>query len=414
MIKKSGFVLLLIMTLNVSAQKGTFSPYSFFGIGNNTFKGTAENRSMGGLSVFSDSVHLNLQNPASYSKLRLTTFSAGVTANNLKLEDNSAKDELNFSTFDYIAVGIPLNKFGVGFGLKPLSSVGYEIQTLEDEVAGSLNGRGGVNTAYLSTGLKLVNNLSIGVTANYNFGNIENKNVLAQVGIERSTREINTSDINGITLDFGLQHEFKIKKKITVRTSLAYSPENSLNLENDRQLATILFGNDGSEIVVDQNTAESTSSEVDFGTTYNAGIGFGQERKWFIGFEYTYQDASNFDAINFNNNIDLDFVESNQFKIGGFYIPRFNSPRNYFNRIVYRAGLRYNETGLEFRGEPIDEFGMSFGVGLPAGRYFTNINLGFEYWTRGTTTNNLIQENYLSFYISLSFNDLWFEKPKYN
>jgi len=414
MIKKSGLLLLLLMTLNVTAQEGTFSPYSFFGIGDNTFKGTAENRSMGGLSVFSDSIHLNLQNPASYSKLRLTTFTTGVAANTLNLESSTATDELNFSTFDYISVGIPLNKFGVGFGLKPLSSVGYDIQTLEDEVASSLSGRGGVNTVYLSTGLNLIKNLSVGVTANYNFGNIENKNILAQVDIERSSREINTSDINGLTLDFGLQHEFKIKKRFTVRTSLAYSPANSLNLENDRQLATIIFGNDGSEIVVDQNTAESTSSKVDFGQKYNAGLGVGQDRKWFVGLEYTHQEASNFDAINFNNNIDLDFIESNQFKIGGFYIPRFNSPRNYFNRIVYRAGLRYNETGLEFRGESINEFGISFGVGLPAGRYFTNINLGFEYWTRGTTADNLIQENYLSFYISLSFNDLWFQKPKYN
>lgn len=414
MIKKTGFLLLFIMSLNVSAQEGTFSPYSFFGIGNNTFKGTAENRSMGGLSVFSDSIHVNLQNPASYSKLKLTTFAVGATGNSLELESNTAKDDINFSTLDYISVGIPLNKFGIGFGLKPLSSVGYEIQNVEDNTASLLNGRGGVNSVYLSSGVNIIDNLSLGITASYNFGDIENKNILVQSGIERSSRELNTTNINGLTLDFGLQHEFKIKKRFTVRTSLSYAPESSLNIENNRQLATIIFANDGSEIVVDQSNAESTSSEVNFGSKYNAGIGIGQDRKWFVGLEYTYQDASNFDAINFNNNIDLNFVESNQFKIGGFYIPRFNSPRNYFNRIVYRAGLRYNETGQNFRGESINEFGTSFGVGLPAGRYFTNINLGFEYWTRGKTANNLIQENYLSFYISLSFNDLWFQKPKYN
>jgi hypothetical protein len=369
---------------------------------------------MGGLSVFSDSIHLNLQNPASYSKLKLTTFSIGATGNNLELENSSSSDKLNFSTFDYISIGIPFKKFGVGFGLKPLSAVGFEIQNLENGVASSLRGRGGVNTVYASAGLNLIDNLSIGITANYNFGDIENKNIIAQTGIERSSREINSSDLNGLTLDFGLQHEFKINKKYTLRTSLSYSTANSLNLENDRQLATIVIGNDGSELVIDQNDDVSTSSQVDFGAKYNGGIGFGQDRKWFVGLEYTFQEASNFSAINFNNNVELDFIESNQFKVGGFFIPRYNSPRNYFNRIVYRAGLRYNETGLNFRGENIDEFGMSFGVGLPAGRYFTNINLGFEYWTRGTTVNNLIQENYLSFYISLSFNDLWFQKPKYN
>ena len=413
MTKKATLLLLLIISLNASAQEGTFSPYSFFGIGNNTFRGTAENRSMGGLSVFSDSIHLNLQNPASYSKLKLTTFSVGATANSLELESNTASDDINFSTLDYISVGIPLKKFGIGFGLKPLSAVGYEIQTVEENTANILSGRGGVNAAYLSTGVNIIDNLSLGVTANYNFGDIENKNILIQTGIERSSREINSSDINGITLDFGLQHEFKIKKKYNFKTSLAYSPENSLNLDNDRQLATVVFLN-GSELVVDQSIAETTSSKVDFGAKYNIGFGIGEERKWFVGLEYTHQEPSNFDAINFNNNIDLNFVESNQFKLGGFFIPRYNAPRNYFNRIVYRAGIRYNETGMNYRGESIDEFGMSFGVGLPAGLYFTNINLGFEYWTRGTTTNNLIQENYLSLYLSFSFNDLWFQKPKYN
>lgn len=414
MIKKTSFLFLLLLTLSASAQEGTFSPYSYFGIGNNTFRGTAENRSMGGLSVFSDSIHLNLQNPASYSKLKLTTFSIGATGNNLKLESNAQNDEINFSTLDYISVGIPFKKFGVGFGLKPLSSVGYTIQTLEDNVASSLQGRGGVNIVYLSGGIDIIKNLSLGVTANYNFGDIESKNIVAQAGIERSSREINSSDINGLTLDFGLQHEFKIDKRFTVRTSLGYSPDNSLNIENDRQLATIVIGNDGSEIVVDQNNVTFTKSQIDLGERYNAGIGFGQDRKWFIGMEYTFQEASNYDAINFNTNDELDFIKLNQFKIGGFFIPRFNAPRNYFNRIVYRAGLRYNETGLNYRGESIDEFGISFGVGLPAGRYFTNINLGFEYWTRGTTANDLIQEDYLSLYISFSFNDLWFQKPKYN
>ncbi|MBS3738887.1 lipid outer membrane transport protein FadL-like protein [Mesohalobacter halotolerans] len=411
---KKIILLFLLMTTSLSAQEGNFSPYSFFGVGNNTFKGTTENRSMGGISMFSDSIHLNLQNPAAYSKLKLTNFSIGATANSLELEQGSTTDDINFSSVDYIGVGIPLNKFGVGFGLKPLSSVGYEIQSLEGDVAKSLNGRGGINTVYLSGGFNIIDNLSVGLSLNYNFGDIENKNLIAQNGIERSSREINSSDINGLTYNLGIQHDFKFKNKFRVRSSVSFSPESTLNINNERQLATIIFGNDGSEIVIDSNDPIESSSEVDFGSKINAGLGIGQDRKWFAGIEYEYQSASNFDAINFNNNVDINFIESSQVKLGGYFIPRYNAPRGYFNRIVYRAGLRYSETGLEFRGESIDEFGISFGVGLPAGRYFTNINFGAEYWMRGTTSNNLIQENYFSFFVSLSFNDLWFQKPKYN
>ncbi|RRO24408.1 lipid outer membrane transport protein FadL-like protein [Flavobacteriaceae bacterium 14752] len=411
---KKTFVLFLLITTSLSAQEGTFSPYSFFGVGNDTFRGTAENRSMGGISVFSDSIHLNLQNPASYSKLKLTTFSIAATGNSLELEENDSTDDVNFSTIDYIGIGIPLNKFGIGFGLKPLSSVGYNIQNVGENIAKSLEGRGGINSAYLSGGMEVIDNLSLGLTMNYNFGDIENKNIIVQNGIERSSREINNSNVRGFTFDFGLQHEFKFKDKYTIRSSFSFSPETSLDIDNDRQLATIVFGNDGSEVVIDSNDAITTSSEVDFGSKINAGFGIGQERKWFAGIEYGYQSESDFLAINFNNNIDVDFISASKIKLGGFFIPRFNAPRGYFNRVVYRAGLRYEQTGLEFKGESIDEIGISFGVGLPAGRFFTNINLGAEFWQRGTTSNDLIQENYFSFFVSLSFNDLWFQKPKYN
>jgi hypothetical protein len=414
MIRSVIFIAFLFISLSSIGQEGTFSPYSFFGVGNNTFRGTAENRSMAGLSIFSDSIHVNLQNPAAYADLRLTTFTIGATANSLRLEDNTTTDNVNFSTVDYISIGIPFKKFGVGFGLKPLSAVGYEIQTIEDNIGKSLNGRGGLNTVYLSTGFKLFKNLSLGATANYNFGQIENRNIIIQEGIERSSREVNLSNLNGLTLNFGLQYTAKISKKNYLRASLSYSPETSLNVDNDRQLATILFGSDGNEVVIDDIQSLTTSSLVDFGSRINGGLGIGQERKWFVGLEYTNSTASNFEAINFNNNTDLQYIDSHEYKIGGYFIPRFNSPRGYFNRVVYRAGLRYTQTGIDFRNESLDEFGISFGLGLPAGRFFSNINLGAEYWMRGSTNNNLVQENYFSLFISLSFNDLWFQKPKFN
>ncbi len=414
MIKKTLFLLLL--PLSLFSQEGIFSPYSYFGIGNETFRGTVENRSMGGISSFADSIHLNLQNPAAYSKLRLTTFSVGATANALDIETEEESDQVNFSTIDYIAIGIPFKKFGVGFGLKPFSAVGYEIQTFEDNTAKSLNGRGGINTVYLSAGFDIVKNLSFGITGKYNFGDIENKNIIAISEIERASREINSSDINGFNVDLGLQYQFKMLEKYTMRLSAGFTPETALDIENERQLATIVFGNDGSEIIVDQNANQTilTDSQVFLGQRINAGIGFGQDRKWYAGLEYTYQDAGDFSAINFNNSLDLSFTDRQEFKFGGFFIPRYNSPRSYFNRVSYRAGLRYAQTGLDFRGESIDEFGISFGLGLPAGRYFTNINVGAEYRVRGTKANDLIQENYLSLFVSFSFNDLWFQKPKYN
>ena len=69
---------------------------------------------------------------------------------------------------------------------------------------------------------------------------------------------------------------------------------------------------------------------------------------------------------------------------------------------------------LVVNDERIREFGISFGVGLPMGNSFNNINVGFEYGQRGTTNQNLIKENFVSFNFSLSLNDRWFRKRKYN
>ena len=53
-------------------------------------------------------------------------------------------------------------------------------------------------------------------------------------------------------------------------------------------------------------------------------------------------------------------------------------------------------------------------MGLPVGRIFSNANVGVEIGKRGTTNANLVQENFINFQVSLSLNDRWFEKRKFN
>ncbi len=97
-------------------------------------------------------------------------------------------------------------------------------------------------------------------------------------------------------------------------------------------------------------------------------------------------------------------------RIGGFYIPNYNGYGSYWKRVVYRAGFRMEETGITVNGQDINEFGISFGVGLPVGRLFSNVNLGFEVGSRGTKDAGLIQENFFNAFLSLSLNDKWFQK----
>lgn len=98
--------------------------------------------------------------------------------------------------------------------------------------------------------------------------------------------------------------------------------------------------------------------------------------------------------------------------VGGFYLPQYNSFSNYWKRITYRAGLKYEKTGIVLNNTSIDDFGISFGLTLPV-KSFSNITFGAEYGQKGTTSQNLIKENYFNFKIGFTLNDKWFQKTKY-
>ena len=82
-------------------------------------------------------------------------------------------------------------------------------------------------------------------------------------------------------------------------------------------------------------------------------------------------------------------------------------------KVTYRAGLRYENTGLLINNKAINDMGMTAGFGLPIIGVFSNINIGLEYGKRGTTLSNLVQENYTNISIGLSLNDKWFQKRRY-
>ena len=102
------------------------------------------------------------------------------------------------------------------------------------------------------------------------------------------------------------------------------------------------------------------------------------------------------------------------FKAGGYIIPKFNSLTSYFQRVTYRAGIRYEELGLRLREKDISEFGMSFGVSLPVSQGYSSLDLGVELGSRGTKSAGLVKENFVNFSVGLSLSDKWFRKRKFN
>lgn len=417
MIKNTFRLLFLVLSPLVLGQSSTGSPYSFGGLGEITFRGNQLNRAMGGLEVYNDSIHVNLNNPAGYGTLKLTNYALGINYKTSSLQSVTEKTTLATAGIDYLAVNVPAGKFGFGFGLKPYSAIGYRLEALDE--SGSVDrinrfeGEGGLNQAFLSVGFKLLKYFSVGFTVNYGFGNLTYRNSQRIENIQRASYFDSNSSLSGLSTKFAANGAFPIKD-LTLHTYFSFAPQANITSTN-AQLFYTRSGNlndisDFQEIDLAAKGLEKTNLKLPKNVIF--GIGVGKELKWFVGAQYGNYFTSSFqnEFISIPN---LTYADGNRMAVGGFYIPDYASLTNFFKKWVYRVGYRKEATGLRVGNQMVEESGISFGVGIPL-QQFSNVNIGVELGSRGKQNEIMIQENYWALMVGFSLNDVWFIKRKYN
>jgi hypothetical protein len=403
----------------IFAQSNTSSPYSIGGLGEIAFKGNAINRHMGGLDIVSDSLHANINNPASLGDLKLVTYSLGLNYKSTKLSSNASNESVTSASIDYLVVAIPTKKFTFGFGILPATSVGYRLQSVIDgeninNVVNRNEGYGGLNQTFISIGFKVFEFLNFGVSANYNFGKITNESSRQEQNIDFGTFFTKTSSLVGFNYRFATQLKIPLTSKVRLDAMAYYVPKNSLTATNEsvyftRSVTTQDLGDFENVDLAARNLKETS---ISLGDQYSFGLGITKEKKWFVGGQYSQRNSADY----VNNFISLDnitYANGSRLSFGGFYLPDYSSITSYWKRIVYRAGMRFEDTGVLFNNQPLKETGISFGVSLPMAGY-SNANIGIEFGKRGSQDNGLIQESYWNLIVGLSLNDIWFIKRKFN
>ena len=418
MIKVNLSLLLFILTSAIFAQSGSSSPYSGGGLGERNFSGTEANRHMGGLDVFTDSIHANLNLPASFGFLKLTTYSVGVNYTNNSLSSTTDSFKADTASLDYLAVSIPAGIFGFSFGILPYSSVGYKVRDLSGsddfKISNRYEGSGGINQTYISIGIPVTKFFAVGASINYNFGKLFYRTGQFLTGIENGTFLSNQSSISGLSYLFSAQANIPIKKKYNFQGMFSFEPKAPLNSENNRVFYTQSINNqsvsDFIEVNLDAIGLDVTS--VDISKTYKLGLGFGENKKWFLGLQRNLTKSATFNNDFFKRE-NIRYRDSKKWTIGGFYIPNYASFTSFWSRVVYRFGFRSEQMSLIVNNIPLTETGISFGVGLPLGG-LSNANVGLEISQRGQKEFGLLKETLIALRIGLSLNDVWFIKRKFN
>ena len=82
--------------------------------------------------------------------------------------------------------------------------------------------------------------------------------------------------------------------------------------------------------------------------------------------------------------------------------------------MTYRLGGYYSNYYLQVNDIQLEDYGITFGVGLPIRTVKSSINVAFTLGTRGTTEYNLVKENYGIVTFNVTLHDLWFRKRRFD
>ena len=415
--RKLSIFLILISFFGYS-QKTSYSPYSYFGVGETNFSATVENKMMGGNTAYYDSVHQNMNNAASLSKLKFVNYSVGVDLKNTSYLSASTNEKSTAAAINYISVAVPTKLLSFSFGIKPKTSVGYLLENDDKSKTppelNRFNVSGGVSNAFVSIGFELFKNWGFGVSSSYAFGNLNHYHTKILENIELYTRVSSESSVSGLDYNFSTVYQKTFNEKITFYSSVIYQPEANYKSRNNQSISTIDpnsgFWGDSEEI--DLSAAGLKNTNIKIPNSLSFGLGLGQDKKWFLGLNYMKTDEGGYknELMGLDN---VEFKSSQTYSIGGFLLPEYNSFTNYFKTLTYRFGLRYKSGGLYVNNQQINEIGVNFGFGIPLAG-ISSANLGFEFGQRGTTKASLIKEKFFSIRLGVSLNDLWFIRSMYN
>lgn len=429
------FVLALSMS-TLQAQTNSVSPYSRFGFGDLYHGLNARYMGMGGSGLASpDGLNINFGNPASYHNLNLTTFDVGFEFSiiNQQQETPAVDIQNSRSGMRNLAVGVPLyDWWGSAVSLQPYSFKGYQINSsrvLATDTNISITdiflGEGGLNSVVWGNSFEVADGLSLGFNLNYLFGSLRESTIVDFDDFTfLDTRSDRESQLRGWYLNYGMQYQHRFENDHFLSAALRFQNATDLT-SDDLSFDYTIDGTFARDTLIGGTSDEGTytlPSELGFGLSYGKWAKNVYQAAWAVNFDYEMYNGSEFRSSIGTNTL----VDGYRMELGGFVTPRssfkaLERGTGFFNNIEYRLGGFYEKTPLSVGGQDLYNYGITFGLGLPirprglapGETKFSTINLGVIAGQRGTLANNLIQEQYISFYLSVTFNDKWFIEYKY-
>ncbi len=414
-------IIALISQGQLLAQS-TYSTYSIIGIGDYVDPAVPAAMGMGGLGISNGSYwYLNNTNPALLYYNRMALFNAGILTETKTINQNGFEPyQAGSGNLTYIGMAFPLrkDKWSFSMGLQPYSSVNYAF-TYEGLPPGTdapedvtiLNaGSGGITALNFTVGGLVFKGLSVGVKASYLFSGYEKEysSTTNAPPPSYTALYLQRQSVKDFVYGFGAAYKQKIGD-YQLGIGAIYDPASAVKGE---KFVRIEQRTNTNIIIFADTLLNNSANTLNLPSTLGLGISFGKPQKWLVGFDYKEQDWTNLEVDEAAR--PQKFTKGKKYVLGGELTPDVFEVKNYLKRVTYRLGVTYEEKPYWLSDTQIKEIGINFGWTLPVSR-FSSLDFGLMVGSRGTTDNNLVQENFFKVYFGATFNDnRWFLKPKFN
>ena len=411
--------------ITVSAQEN--SPRSKYGLGDIVPSGNIITRSMGGVSTaFYDpyGAAVNYLNPASYSRLGMTTFDLGfeLDTRTLREVNKSGNYKSGSANVSYVMLGIPLVKYkwGLNIGLRPNTRISYKIQTNErienvDSVSSLYEGNGGSYEFLVGSGIHF-GGLSIGFNAGYLFGTKDytSKRIFNNdtVAYYKSNHE-SKSSFGGLNLNAGIQYTVRMSRDVLLKLGATGQMQRTFKAQVDSSIETFQYDINTAVFRIDSvYGVKNRSGEIVYPSSYSFGFMFEKPGQWSLGADFKVANWSDYRFFGHPEALRNAWT----LNVGGQWTPDIVRGKNYWSKVSYRLGAFYGKDYVKIEND-VPVLGLTTGAAFPIRKspytnQWTVVNLGFELGRRGSS-NNSITENFFRISIGLALSDSWFVKKKY-
>jgi hypothetical protein len=378
------------------------SPYSAYGIGDIDMQQYNMNSGMGYTGIGLKSTYISSgNNAASISGLPKGVVVGDINAVGQIATYHGTPINLNNSVNrDFTIKSVLLadrisNFWASGVGFRQFSVVNYQF-TAKDFVQGSENdsytsdftGNGGLNQYFWNNAFNIGKRFAAGINATFISGPITQTESFVANGIDIESER---RDYYGnFRFEYGLMYNTNPKKKHVFSFGVNYAPESKLNFERSLSIT-----NNGTQIL---DNDYLNYSRFNLPASYGAGFALKNEDGRTFAADYTFQ---NWSELNAKGNA-WQLVDANRISAGIEIAKIVQRPGKPARTQSFQFGAYASNSYLQLNGKQINEFGFTVGLKTTVKNSLL-ITTALEAGSRGTTQNNVIQENFVKLTFSFSF-----------